>query len=76
MQPISFQTEKAIERKKTVLAVSKAFATISESKFPAIYSLTRKSNSTKETVLNLVIEQMYALNFSLERSLLAVEANI
>jgi hypothetical protein len=76
MQPISFQTEKATERKKTVIMVSKAFATISKSKFPAIHSQIKRGNSTKESILNLVIEQMYALNFSLERSLLAVEANI
>jgi len=76
MQSISFQTEKITARKKTVLMVSRAFASIDRVRFPRIHSQIKGGNSTKEFVLNLVIEQMYALNFSLERSLLAIEANI
>jgi len=76
MQPLSYQKQSSEERKAVVLKISHAFMSLDKLKFPKIYSQIHSSNTTKVAILNAIIEQIYALDFDLERSFLAVEENI
>ena len=75
MQPIEYQTQSVPERKSVVVKIASGLAGLDKKKFPTIHSLIHHSNTKKAAVLESLIEQMYASDFDLEKSLLAIEEN-
>ena len=76
MQPIEYQTSDQRQRKSIVIKVANGLRSLNTEKFPKIYMSISSGNNKKNQVLELIIEQMYANNFDLQKSLFAVEDNI
>ena len=71
-----FQFQDASDRKETVLIVKRALQSLDRSKYPNITNTLNSGNTKVYALLNLILDQMYVLNFDVNSSLLAVEENI
>ena len=74
--PLSYQSQDSAQRKSVVLEIKSALQTIDGRRFPNIASTIKSGNTKINALVNLIIVQMYSVEFDLERSLLAVEENI
>jgi len=71
-----FELQSAADRKESVLIVKRALNSIDRSKYPNITNTLNSGNTKIYALLNLILDQMYVLNFDIDSSLLAVEENI
>jgi len=71
-----FKFQDASDRKETVLIVKRALQSLDRSKYPNITNTLNSGNTKIYALLNLILDQMYVLNFDINSSLLAVEENI
>ena len=76
MLSATFQKQDASARKGLVLQIKDALINIDGSKYPSIRNTINSGNTKINALLNLIINQMYVLDFDIEDSLLAVEENI
>jgi|GEM_PF-6715363 len=70
-----FELQSAADRKESVLIVKRALNSIDRSKYPNITNTLNSGNTKIYALLNLILDQMYVLNFDIDSSLLAVEEN-
>ena len=76
MTPKQFEIQDAADRKETVLIVKRALKSLDRQKYPNINNTLKSGNTKIYALLNLILDQMYVLEFDIELSLLAVEENI
>ena len=76
MLPLKFQTSDLESRKDLVKKIATGLKGIDVTKFPKISSTVNSGNTNKNTLLNLIINQMYSNNFDIVKSFMAVEENI
>lgn len=75
MQPLKYQKSSPEQRKAVVLEIAKGLKYLDKNKYPKISLTINSGNNKKNQLVELLIQQMYANNFDLEDSLLAVEEN-
>tara|TARA_B100001094_G_C17796454_1_gene606952 strand:+ start:134 stop:364 length:231 start_codon:yes stop_codon:yes gene_type:complete len=76
MLPLKYQSSDLESRKELVIKIANGLKVIDKDRFPKIASTVKSGNTNKNTLLNLIITQMYSNNFDVIRSFMAVEENI
>lgn len=73
---INYQKSSASNRKEIIIDIKKALVGLDASKYPNIKRTIDSGNTKINSLINLIINQMYVLDFNIKDSLLAVEENI
>ena len=73
---INYQQSSASNRKEIIIDIKKALVNLDSNKYPNIKKTIESGNTKIHSLINLIINQMYVLDFNIKDSLLAVEENI